>query len=155
MSFQIHALSPTPFQPLFKLSPEELARRGAIKVTAHSDVGFPCRVSLKEARSGELLILANYQHQAANSPYRSSHAVYVRETATQARLAPGVIPDVLDGRLLSLRGFSSDDMLLTAEVTEGHAAAPGLINMFENTDVNYIHIHNAREGCFHARATRA
>src|SRR3546814_6946529 len=57
MTYAITGLSPEPFAPLFEMSDAELAARGARRVTADADRGFPCRISLEDARAGEELIL--------------------------------------------------------------------------------------------------
>src|SRR3546814_13392189 len=53
-------LSPEPFAALFALDDAALAARNARRVTATADRGFPCRVSLADARAGEQLILLHH-----------------------------------------------------------------------------------------------
>ena len=79
MSFRITGLSPRPFQHLFALSDEELARHSARRYVADAKPGFPDRIELRDAEPGETLILVNYVHQPADNPYRASHAIFVRE----------------------------------------------------------------------------
>ena len=83
MSFRITGLSPKPFRTLFDLSDEALHRIGALRVIA-DDPRMPCRVSMAHADPGEELLLLNYEHQPANTPYRASHAIYVRKLADSA-----------------------------------------------------------------------
>lgn len=86
MTFQIHSLPGEDFASLFDLSDDELATRNAIRTTVKSAPGYPCRVIMKDADIGETVILTNHQHQPANSPYQSSHAVYVTKGAAQVML---------------------------------------------------------------------
>ena len=58
---------------------DELITRGARRVTADADHGFPCRVSLQDASAGDELILVNYKHLDNNSPYDAAHAIYIRK----------------------------------------------------------------------------
>ena len=81
MSFQIHALAIDTFKPLFSMSDEELAEKRAKRIIVDSNPGFPCRVSLSDAEVGETVIPTNFEHFAVESPYRSSHAIYIRENA--------------------------------------------------------------------------
>ena len=155
MSFQISGLPLTQFQPLFGLSDAELAKHGAVRHTADSYPGFPCRVSLRDAEPGETLLLVNYGHLPVASPYRSSYAIYVRENAREAKLAPNEVPEVLRRRLLSLRAFSHAGMLLDADVVDGSRIEPLIAGMLTRRDVEYIHVHNAKPGCFAARVDRA
>ena len=50
------------------------------------------RVTLEDAPVGQALLLLNYEHQAADTPYRSRHAIYVSEAATETRRATLVEP---------------------------------------------------------------
>ena len=78
MSFRITGLPAEQFQSLFAMSDAELAQRQARRVTADGP-GYPCRVSLTDAAPGDELILLHYQHQDADTPFRASHAIYVRD----------------------------------------------------------------------------
>lgn len=155
MSFQITGLPLSPFSPLFAMSDEELARQGAVRVTADKQPGFPCRVSLQDAAVGEKLILLNYEHLPVASPYRSRHAIYVRESATEAHLEVDEVPHQLRTRLLSVRAFDSQGMMKGAEVAPGTAVENLIEQMFSNPAIAFLHVHNAKPGCYAARIDRA
>lgn len=154
MSFQISALNLDRFSHLFGQDDQALAGFGVRRVIADSDFGFPCRVSLRDADVGESVLLMNYEHQPARSAYRSRHAIYVRERASQARPAEDEIPDVLSKRLLSVRAFDRAGMMLDAEVVDGRELSSLIGRMFEISDVDYLHIHNAKPGCYAASVRR-
>ncbi|MEM7711850.1 MAG: DUF1203 domain-containing protein [Pseudomonadota bacterium] len=154
MTFQIHPLSADPFTPLFDLTDDDLAARGARRMVADSHPGFPCRVTLADAPVGEEVILANHVHQPANSPYRASHAVYVRRSARPSRPAPGAVPEVLSRRTLAVRGFDAAAMMRRAEIVEGADLSAALDAMLADEEIADVHIHFAARGCFAARATR-
>jgi len=155
MSFQISGLSVAPFAHLFGLSDEELAKRGIVRHTADKFPGFPCRVSMRDAEPGETLLLLNYEHLPVAGPYRSNYAIYVREFAEEARVAVNEVPEVLRRRLLSLRAFDGNGTLLDADVADGREI-DGIINrMFDRRNVEFIHLHNAKPGCFAAQVNRA
>lgn len=154
MTFQIHALPKEPFADLFALSDADLQRQGMRRVIADATPGFPCRVSLQDADVGEELVLVNYRHLDGNTPYAASHAIYVRKDAEHAQPLPGDVPPVLAERLLSVRAFDAQNLMVAADVTEGTNLAALLDAMFANTDVTVIHVHNAKQGCFAARVTR-
>jgi hypothetical protein len=155
MSFQITGLKRAQFADLIGLSDAQLAARNARRVVADRHPGFPCRVSLVDAQPGESLLLLNYEHLPLASPYRASHAIYVREHASDFRPEVNGIPPVLRTRLLSLRAFSEDGMMLDADVTEGAALAPAIERMLSESAVAFLHVHNARPGCYAARVDRA
>ena len=154
MDFQISGLPLADFAPLFALSDGELAQRNIVRRVADESPGFPCRVSLRDADPGERLLLLNYEHLAVASPYRSRHAIYVRENAVEARPAINEVPDVLATRLLSIRAFDGDGMMCEADVVQGRDAVPVFERMLGNNKVAYLHIHNAKPGCFAARVDR-
>jgi hypothetical protein len=155
MSFQISGLPGAPFAPLFSLADAELARRNIVRRTADSSPGFPCRVSLVDAEPGETLLLLNFEHLAVATPYRSRHAIYVREYAEDARVAVDVVPEVLRRRLLSLRAFDGQGMLLDADIVDGREIEGLIERMFELREAQYVHVHNAKPGCYAARVDRA
>lgn len=155
MAFQITALDPAPFQPLFAMDDAALAARGARRVTATASPGFPCRVSLADAEPGETLVLVNHAHLVGPTPYAATHAIYVRAAATRACPAPGEIPEVLRRRLLSIRAYDTDSLMVAAEVIDGAELAPLLAALFARPDVAFVHLHNAKPGCFAAAAFRA
>ncbi len=116
--------------------------------------GFPERIEMREAEPGETLLLVNFEHQDVDTPFRSSHAVYVREGATET-WSGDRLPDVMRRRLLSLRGFSAAGMIVEADVVEGNGADDVIERLFVNPAVAYIHAHYARPGCYAARIDRA
>ncbi len=154
MSFQIHALSESGFNDLFDLSDADLAKKSAKRFVVDAKPGFPCRVSLAEAEVGETVLLVNHQHQPHDTPYQASHAIFVRKDIKQARPNPDELPEVLKIRLLSLRGFNSSHEMIDADVAEGDDVAKTIRRMFENPDIDYLHLHNAKQGCFAASVSR-
>jgi len=151
MTYRITGLDPAPFRPLFALSDEELETRGMKRMAVTND-GFPCRVSLVDRPIGEQVILLNHvSHDVAN-PYRASHAIFVAD-ADRAEFVDEV-PPVFVPRVLSLRAFDNDGMMVDALITRPGEADSGIRKLFENPEIAYIHAHNAARGCFSARIER-
>jgi hypothetical protein len=153
MAYRIEGLDPEPFAELFGLGHSELATRHARRVRADSPTGHPCRVSLREAEEGEEMLLVNYLSNDSPTPFRASHAIYVRKGAEMARFADEV-PPLFASRTLSLRGFDSEGML-----RDGILALPGEADariraLFERDEIDTIHAHSAAYGCFLARIER-
>jgi len=154
MQYRIVGLDPEQFTPLFRVSDTELARRGVRRMLVTEKPGFPCRVTLEDAEPGETVLLLNYEHQPVRSPYRSSHAIFVREGADERRNAVGSLPGALRSRELSLRSYDADGMMLDADLAQGDAIEPLIARLFEDPNASYIHAHNAKRGCFAARIER-
>jgi hypothetical protein len=151
MAFRISGLSSTPFQAFYGLPDEELAAFGVKRYIVDAQPGFPDRIEMKDAEVGQRLLLLNHVHQPANTPYRASHGIFVREGAKQTYDAVDQIPESMRIRLLSLRAFSDDGMMIEADITEGTALEPVIMGMFANPAVSYIHVHNAKQGCYSGR----
>jgi hypothetical protein len=153
-SFQLAGIAFEPFSPLFALSDQALAKLHARRVIATKKPGFPCRVSLADAEVGEELLLLPFEHQPADSPYRGSGPIFVRRSAAEAKVAPGVIPEYVRGRLMSVRAYDSKDMMVDALVCDGAEVATAIGRLFDGEAVAYIHLHNAKPGCFSCRVNR-
>jgi hypothetical protein len=57
-------------------------------------------------------------------------------------------------RVLSLRGFGRDGMMVDAILTQPGEAEAGIRKLFANPEIETIHAHNATRGCFLARIER-
>ena len=155
MSFPIQGLSPAPFADLYGASEAELTARGAVRYVVDCTPGFPDRVELRGAAPGQTVLLVNHVSQPADTPYRASHAIFVREGATAAFDEVDVVPEAFRSRLLSLRAFDAAGMMVDADVVEG-GEIEGLIGrLLDDIRVDRIHAHFAKRGCFAARITRA
>jgi hypothetical protein len=154
MSFVVSGLPVETFRPLFGLPDEALAERQIVRRVVEPGDRLPCRVTLDDAAPGETLLLLNYEHQDAATPYRSRHAIFVSERAAEPARYVDQLPPVFPGRTLSLRGFDADGMMTWAEVVAGDDAAAAIERGFAQADVAYIHAHNAARGCFAARIDR-
>jgi hypothetical protein len=155
MTFRVTGLSPDPFRALFGLPDSELARRGVRRVVADSDFGFPDRIEISDAARGESLLLLNYLHQPAATPYRSGHAIFVRERDVAPTDLIGGIPPAMRARPLSLRAFDGDDMMVDAELVDGGDGETLIERLFADPAVAYIQAHYARRGCYAGRIERA
>jgi hypothetical protein len=154
VSFRISALPLDPFVPLFALNDDELARHGARRCVADAKPGYPCRVSLVDAEPGERVLLLPYRFHDVASPYQASGPIFVRETARPA--VPGIneVPDAVRRRLLSVRAYDSAGVMVDAEVAEGRELESQVERFFADERVAYLHLHNARPGCYSCRVDR-
>ena len=155
MAFRITGLSPEPFRHLYGLSEAALAEKGVVRRIVGTDSGFPDRIEMREGRPGEVFLLLNHVCQTADSPYRAMHAIYVRDGAERAYDKVDEVPEVMRKRLLSLRGFDADGMIVEADVVLGTDVEGVIERLFANPEVAYIHAHNAKQGCYSGRIDRA
>ncbi len=155
MSFRILALPSDPFAPLFSLDDPTLAARGIVRKDDDAKPGFPCRVSLADAEIGETVLLLNYEHQSARTPFGASHAIYVRKGISQAHCSVGEVPEALRSRTISLRGFDAEHMLAAADLAQGTLLEAAIEAMLAHRNISYVHLHYAKPGCYAARVERA
>jgi hypothetical protein len=154
MSYRCRGLTAAPFTHLFSKTDAELAAQSIQRVTATDD-GFPCRVTLDHASLGETLLLLNFTHQPAATPYHASGPIYVREQVTTTFDRIDEVPLPLRVRILSLRAYDGSGMMVDADVCEGRDFEGHVARFFANAAVEYIHAHYARRGCFACRVDRA
>lgn len=153
MTYRIAGLDPAEFTPLWAMDDAALAEHGALRVTADADRGFPCRVTLEDARDGEPLLLVHHVHHDVAGPYRSAFAIFVREAAEQA-IYDDACPPCFEGRTLSLRGFDRNGALAEARLAAPGEADAAIRALLADPRIAHINAHNAAAGCFAARIGR-
>ncbi len=154
MAFRITGLDAEPFRHLYSLPAQELAAHRAVRMAVDRTPGFPDRIEMRDMEPGETALLVHYTHQSADTPYHASHAVFVREGAETAYDSVDTIPEVLSRRLLSVRAFDGSHMMLNADVTEGTGLRVVIERFLADPTVAYLHLHNAKPGCYAARVER-
>lgn len=154
MHFVIKALDADEFSGFFMMDNETLRKNNILRMTVDEYPGYPCRVSLEDALIGEEVILLNYMHHKVRSPYQATGPIFVRKDKPTATFAIDEIPSMLIHRLLSLRAYDQKGMMKNAAVTEGKDLKERMLEMFQDKDILYIHIHNARPGCYNCVAER-
>jgi len=154
-NFRVVGLPMAQFRPLFSLDDNELAQKGARRLIVDAKPGFPCRASLQDAEIGERVILVPFVHHDVESPYRASGPIFVREMAREIELALGEIPDVVLGRVMSVRAYNDKGTMVNASVTPGKEMKSQIEKFFADSNVSYLHLHNAGAGCYSCRVERA
>jgi len=154
-SFRIAAVDKQHFSEFVNLNEDELVKYKAQWITADTNPGYPCRVSLIEAKVGERVLAVPFLHHDVDSPYRASGPIFVRENAELAEPNVNEIPEILRERLLSVRVYSAQQIMIHAEILQGTELEYGIRKQFLNSEVEYIHIHNAKQGCFNCSVHRA
>ena len=149
--FRIIALPMEGFDSLLQLDDESLRAYGARRMVADKKPGYPCRVSLMDAEPGETVLLVPFTHHDVNSPYRASGPIFVRANARMAEPAINEIPAMLRARPQSIRAYDEEAMMVGSDVVDGSELEERISRFFDNGNVKYLHLHNARPGCFNCR----
>ena len=148
MSFRVRGLNPADFCHLYGLSDKELGALGVVRYVADAKPGFPDRVEMRDVQPGEQVLLVNYEHLRADSPYRSSHAIFVREGAESQYDEIDKVPQVMACRQLSVRAFDTQGMMRDARLIQGAEAAEVFEAMLSTDTNEFLHVHNAIRGCY-------
>lgn len=156
MSYVITGLAPDEFQPLFGLSDAELADRGVLRMEVTAPLGFPCRVSLQDRPVGETVLLLNYEHQPADTPFRARHAIFVGEQAGAPARYVDALPPVLAARpFTSLRAFDAEGMMTDGALVAAADLPAEIERMLAAPETAYLHAHYPGRGCYAARIDRS
>ena len=154
-NFIVKPLEKNIFVELLSKSEEQLAKVNARRLIADSKPGYPCRVSLIEAEVGERVLLIPFKHHDVPSPYQASGPIFIRENAETTELEINEIPEILTKRLLSVRAYNTEGLMIHAETARGAELDNAIRNQFLNSEVAYLQFHNANPGCFNCNVHRA
>lgn len=154
-NFQFQSLDKKLFANYFQMTSAQLKRYGAYLFESDECPCYPCRVSLIDARVGESVLAINFEHLVAVSPYRSSGPIFVRANAEKSKTIRNEVPAMLRHRLLSVRGYNANNLMIKADAVAGENVENVLSEQFSDELVQYIHIHNAGPGCFNCSVVRA
>jgi len=155
INFQIKALPSEEFAELKGKNEQELVSAHAKWLTVDAEPGFPCRVSLMDAKIGERVLLLSYLYHNVKSAYKASGPIFIREHAIEGIWQVNEIPKMLRHRLQSIRAYDAENIMIGAETIHGEQLETAINNQFKNRDIDYIHIHNANPGCFNCSVHRA
>ena len=97
----------------------------------------------------------NYTHLPSDTPFRASHAIFVRKGAKDAYDRVGEIPVVLRTRVLSLRAYGEDHYMIDADLCAGAEVELLIERLLSDRRVAYLHVHYAKRGCYAAHISRA
>lgn len=150
MTYRISGLDPAAFADT-----NALIAAGGVRRVADSANAFPCRITLEDAQPGESLILVNFVSADVETPFRASHAIFVREGAANAAHYRDRMPSLIERRTTSLRAFDSEGMIREAVLAAPGEADMRLRNLLDDDAIDHVDIHTATWGCFLARAERS
>ena len=141
---------PAPLPPL-----RSLPARARTMVVDEAQ-SYPCRRCLRDAEPGETVVLLSYDPfvDGADTPYRQPGPIFVH--AEPCAYEPGEdVPDQLTRRLLSIRSFGDDHLMLGGVVVRGVELPETAERLLDDETVAYLHVHNAGPGCFATRIDRS
>ena len=159
MSFRITGLSNEAFKsPLFGLSDDELAARGAKRYRRRQQAGLSLIASSCATPSpAKRCCWSTIPISRLRTPYRASHAIFVLEGAGVALRPRSAKSRTCFGPGPShCAAFDADAHDGRRRPRRRRDALEGAIErMLNDLEVDYIHAHYATRGCYAARIERA
>jgi len=154
MSFKITGLDGNNFSHLYGLSDDKLKAQGVVRFSIDEYPSYPDRITLRDIPAGETGLLLNHIFLDTKSPYKGSHAIFIWEGQLNAAVYIDTIPEVMERRIISLRGFDDKDMLIEANIAQPGEAKEHILSLLMDDRIAYILAHNAKQGCFSCRIER-
>ena len=145
--------------------PEDLARevRATLKAPryghpAHVELaaGYgPCRACLRKFREGEEdRVLFTYDPFTGLDSYPSPGPVFIHRDDC-ARFADEGFPPELRDLPLTLEGYGAERWIVARERVADGDVDSAIGRLFEQADIEYIHVRNTQAGCYIARIERS
>ena len=116
---------------------------------------YPCRRCLEDGHLGEEILLVSYDPFLAASPYTGPGPVFVHRKDCTPYKCDGSVPGQQSRRLLSVRAYDVNHLMVECDVVEGKDLAEKAESFFASANVKYLHAHYARPGCFAVRIDKA
>ncbi|MCJ1334472.1 hypothetical protein MMC10_011184 [Thelotrema lepadinum] len=137
---------PTPLQAIPPNHPQR---------TATSSFRPPCRRCLLDASPGETLYLLSYDPfpTDSTSPYRGLGPIFVHTHACKP-FEGEMLPERQLRRLLAVRAYDEEDMLVGSEVVKGEELERVAGGMLADGKARWVGLWNAGPGCFAVRVER-
>jgi hypothetical protein len=120
-------------------------------VTGNGDAPFPVRCCLHDATAEEGVLLVSVQPRTSDSPYAAPGPVYIHHDRCAGYSHEGAVPQILRGRMLSLRGYTDEHMITGTAVVAGDDVAPAAQQLLDVTGTAYLFVHVAGPGCYACR----
>ena len=150
-SSQAPIMPPLKFVPLPALL--SLSQSNTVTMTAGEENSYPCRRCLLDGSINEQMLLLSYDPFLGDSPYRGAGPIFVHKKSCTPYQSD-TVPEQQRRRLLSLRAYDRGHMMVGAEVLSGSELEDVAKKMLEDAKVEYLHVHNAKPGCFAVRIER-
>ena len=135
MSFKITGLDGNDFSHLYGLPDDKLKSQGVVRFSIDEYPSYPDRITLRDIPAGETGLLLNHVFLDTNSPYKGSHAIFIWEGQLNAAVYIDTIPEVMERRIMSFRGFDDKDMLIEANIAQPGEAREHILSLLTNDRV--------------------
>jgi uncharacterized protein DUF1203 len=144
-------ITPLPLDLIDEARSAAIAEGRAVEVTSDDDAPYPVRCCLHDASAEEGVLLLSVRPPGADSPYMAPSPVYVHRDRCAGYRPHGAVPDLLRGRLLSLRGYTAEHMITETAVVSGDELEGVAEELLGRPGTAYLFAHFAGPGCYACR----
>jgi len=123
-------------------------------VTIDSNPGYPCRLSLEDARKGEEVYLFSHSPFTGANAYRETGPVFIRKNAVPAALGVNELPEIALARSIVVRAYNSAGTMLAATPVETAEISATIQDLLDDESVECVHLRATASGCFLCSARR-
>ncbi|MGH8032746.1 MAG: DUF1203 domain-containing protein [Luteimonas sp.] len=153
MDYVVSGLALQSFQPLFGLDDAALRAHAAARMRVDVKPGFPCRVTLEDAEPGETAAVAVAAPRRRHAVSRRRADLRARDRAgkrARPQRDPGAAaqPAAVGARLRCRR------LDARCEVVDGVDLDALIERFLADPRIDFLHVHNARRGCYACRIDR-
>ncbi len=132
------------------------AHGNAPERTINNDDGNPCRHCLRTIPSGEEMLVLAYRPFEGKHPYAEVGPIYLCAKDCEQGNSTD-LPEVFKGSPDYLvKGYGPDERIVygTGQVAPRDDMARRIAEIFEQSDVAFVHVRSARNNCLLARVER-
>jgi hypothetical protein len=144
-------VTPLPASLVDQARSAALANGTAVEVTSNDDAPFPVRCCLHDATAEEGVLLLSLRPQSGDSPYAAPGPVYIHRDRCAGYSPQGDVPQILRGRMLSLRGYTDGHMITGTAVVAGGDVEGAAHKLLDVPGTAYLFVHFAGPGCYACR----
>ena len=124
-------------------------------VIADASPGYPCRLSLQDARVNEEMYLFSHSPFSSANAYRETGPVFIRRDAIPASLEVNELPETAMARRIVVRAYNGAGRMLAATPAETTEISATIQDFLDDEAVEVVHLRATVSGCFLCEARRA
>ena len=113
-----------------------------------------CRFCLTDGGPEQKHILFSYLPVKNITPYAEVGPVYIHDECDQYIDVYTVPHDLTTRKFLTIRGYSAGQNLIKGYMAKGNEIVETINKLFENAEVESIHINDASSGCYFLKIVR-
>jgi Protein of unknown function (DUF1203) len=127
-----------------------------IRRTVAPNTLAPCRHCLRDALSGEEVLLGSYNLPGPTGVYWTPSPIWLHVKPCERYAAENHIAEIVRPRLVSVRAYDAEQMCLydLGHAGDGESVDTALTTALDDPRTSFVNIHTAKPGCLLCRVER-